>query len=102
MTRAVARRRPGAKPAARTGGGDPLVWLLLGVALAVWLVGTGDTWWRSSQWNPCIHLPADAILLGLSRLFRPPAESGHTAVGAGKALSIFGPFPAPLLLPLAL
>jgi hypothetical protein len=95
----MARHRPGAGPAARPRGGDPLIWLLLGVTLAVWLLETGGALWRTSHWNHYVYL-ADAFLNGHLHLFHHPAESGDMAIVAGKAFIVFGPLPALLLMPL--
>jgi hypothetical protein len=95
----MAARRHGAKSATRAKGGDPLVWLLLGVTLAVWLIETGGELWRISHWNHYVYL-ADAFLNGQLHLFHHPAESGDMAIVAGKAFIVFGPLPALLLMPL--
>jgi len=79
--------RPSAKPATRARRGDPLVWLLLGVTLAVWLIETGGEMWRTSHWNHYVYL-ADAFLNGQLHLFHHPAESGDMAIVAGKAFIV--------------
>jgi hypothetical protein len=95
----MAAHRRGARPAARPGGGDPLVWLLLGATLAIWLIETGGVLWRTSHWNHYVYL-ADAFLNGQLHLFHHPAEGGDMAIVAGRAFIVFGPLPALLLLPL--
>ncbi len=95
----MAARRHGARPAARPGGGDRLIWLLLGATLAAWLFETGGALWRTSHWSHYVYL-ADAFAHGQLHLFHHPAEAGDMAIVAGRAFIVFGPLPALLLMPL--
>lgn len=95
----MARNPHATKPAARARDGDPLVWLLLGTTLAVWLIETGGGLWRASHWNHYVYL-ADAFLNGQLHLFHQPTEAGDMAIVAGKVFIVFGPLPALLLMPL--
>jgi hypothetical protein len=93
----ASRRKAG--PVARPQKGDPLVWLLLGVTLAVWLFETGGLLWRTSHWDHYVYL-ADAFLNGQLHLFHHPADAGDMAIVGGRAFIVFGPLPALLLMPL--
>ena len=95
----MAARRRSAHPPARSRGGDPLVWLLLGATLAVWLLETGGELWRTSHWDHYVYL-ADAFVHGQLHLFHHPTEAGDMAIVAGKVFIVFGPLPALLLMPL--
>jgi len=97
----MAARQRSAKPAVCSKGGDPLVWLLLGATLAVWLLETGGGLWRTSHWDHYVYL-ADAFVHGQLHLFHHPSEAGDMAIVAGKAFIVFGPLPALLLMPLVL
>ena len=95
----MAARHRNAKSAARPRGSDPLIWLLLGGTLAVWLIETGGGLWRTSHWDHYVYL-ADAFVHGQLHLFHHPAEAGDMAIVAGRAFIVFGPLPALLLMPL--
>ena len=78
---------------------DRLIWLLLALTLAVWLVETGGALWRTSHWNHYVYL-ADAFLHGQLFCFHHPADAGDMAIVGNRAYIVFGPFPALLLMPL--
>jgi hypothetical protein len=94
----VARVRSAA-PSRTRAAGDHLVWLLLALTLAVWLVETGGALWRTSHWDQYVYL-ADAFLHGQLHCFHHPADAGDMAIVGGRAYVVFGPLPAIPLLPL--
>ena len=77
---------------------DIVPWAILAGVLAVWLLETGGTLWRTSHWRHYVYL-ADAFNHGQLHLFHHPMDAGDMAIVGEKAYIVFGPLPAIPLMP---